>query len=147
MSRARSLYEVLITEAIETDLRALDERLKAHHAVAGGRAADRIATLAIAACRCCLGRRAASPSGLPSRERSWRDRPGHRKVDAIPIPIEPGGVRAGCAPTRQAPESIDEPLIPLDTALLTNAPGEPRVAASTEIPRRSHRRRDGVHSP
>lgn len=144
MSRPRGLYEVLITEAIESQLLALDERLKAYTTpLRAAEAADRIAlhvgrivqraiaavsdqdrvTIGIALARMIIG----------EIDRAIAN------VDAAPdSPIEPGAVlRAVLArlPDGQ-PELIDEPLIPLlDTALLTNSPGEPRVGSQllTEI--------------
>jgi superfamily II DNA or RNA helicase/HKD family nuclease len=144
MSKARGLYEVLITEAIATDLRALDERLKAHTTpLRAAEAADRIGLHVGRIVRRAVAalddeHRVAVGIALTRTIISEIDR-AIEKVDAGPdSPIQPGAVlRAVLArlPDGQ-PESIDEPLIPLlDTALLTNAPGEPRVGSQllTEI--------------
>ena len=59
--------------------------------------------------------------------------------------------RSSAAGPTARPQSIAEPLIPLlDTTLLTNAPGEPRLwqpAARRDRVGRPDRRRDGLHPP
>jgi superfamily II DNA or RNA helicase/HKD family nuclease len=133
---ARGLYEVLVTEALETRLRHLDARLEAHQeSLRSADAADRIALH--------LGRiiqRAVA--GVDEDERVAVGVDLARKLieqidtllsgtDAGPeAPIKPGKVLRALLSRRPdgTPESIPEPLIPLlDTTLLTNAPGEPRV--------------------
>ncbi|MCA8949149.1 MAG: DUF3427 domain-containing protein [Planctomycetes bacterium] len=134
--RVRGLYEALITEAVEAGLRELDEQLRAHRdQVRVAEAADRI-SLHIGT----IVRRAVA--AMPERTRV--DASIHlartlvalidRNVEGCGVgadaPIKPGGVLRAIAALQPdgTPESIREPLIPLlDTALLTNAPGEPRV--------------------
>lgn len=138
MSKVRGLYEVLITEAIAAELRALDERLAAQSApLRAAEAADRIALH--------VGRlveRAVAASddegrvdfgtGLARRIISEINR-ANAKLDLSPdVPVEPGSVlrAVGQRLPDGRPEVVAEPLIPLlDTALLTNSPGEPRVGS------------------
>ncbi|MEO6028192.1 MAG: DUF3427 domain-containing protein [Candidatus Binatia bacterium] len=144
MSRSRGLYEVLITETIAAELRALDHRLHADTTpLRAAEAADRIALhvgrivqRAIASLE--DEQRVAVGVALARTIFGEIDR-AIAKVDVIPdSPIAPGAVLRAVL-TRLPdgrPESIEEPLIPLlDTALLTNAPGEPRVGSQllTEI--------------
>ena len=132
----RGLYEVLITEVIEAGLQQLDDRLRAQRDdFRVAEAADRIA-LHVGS----IVRRAVS--AIPERDRVAASvqlaRTLVRKIDELvagceaagDAPIEPGSVLRAIAALQPdgEPESIREPLIPLlDTALLTNAPGEPRV--------------------
>jgi superfamily II DNA or RNA helicase/HKD family nuclease len=132
----RGLYEVLITESLASSLRDLD----GHHAARTGslrpaEASDRIALH--------LGRVVARAlAGISDGERvAIGIRLARQIVAQIAqtitdaelqpdAPIEPGTVLQailGRLPDG-TPERIPEPLIPLlDTTLLTNAPGEPRV--------------------
>ncbi|MGK4005353.1 DUF3427 domain-containing protein [Sorangium sp. So ce1036] len=132
----RGLYEVLITEAMAPALRDLDTSLEARTgALRAAEAADRIALHV----RRIVERAIA---GVPDRERV---RVGvglaRRLVEQIgqviagaevqpEAPVEPAAVLqaiVGRQPDGE-PETIPGPLIPLlDTTLLTNAPGEPRV--------------------
>lgn len=138
MSKVRGLYEVLITEAIAAELRALDERLAVSETpLRAAEAADRIALhvgllveRAVAAAddegRVDFG------TALARRIITEINR-ANAKLDLSPdFPVEPGSVLRAVAqrlPDGRS-ESIDAPLIPLlDTALLTNAPGEPRVGS------------------
>lgn len=121
MSKPRGLYEVLITGAIETELRALDERLSVHMTpLRAAEAADRIALhvgrivqRAVAAvadqARVATGI-ALARTIIGEIDRAIED------VDATPdSPIEPGAVLRAVLvrlPDGQA-EVIDEPLIPL----------------------------------
>jgi superfamily II DNA or RNA helicase/HKD family nuclease len=132
----RGLYEVLITEALEGELRELDAGLLANRdSLRASEAADRIALhlarvieRAIAAiddkqrasvgielaCRLIDLIRTSGPAGDLGTER----------------PVALGEVLHSIVGHRPdgRPESIAVPLIPLlDTTLLTNAPGEPRV--------------------
>ena len=135
-SRARGLYEVLITEAIEAQLRDLGSEWHAvTDAVRSAEAPDRLALH--------LGR--IVKRALTGVEEAQRVAVGValartliHQIDAAvagadvgpEAPIEPGAVlRAVLGRTPDGrPEPIPEPLIPLlDTTLLTNAPGEPRV--------------------
>ena len=134
--RPRGLYEVLITEAIASQLRDLGDELHAsctgvrpaeapdrlalhlarivQRAIAGVDDADRVA-VGVALARKLIEQIDQTISGSQA---------GHE------APIEPGTVlRAvlGRTPDGRV-ETMPEPLIPLlDTTLLTNAPGEPRV--------------------
>jgi len=134
----RGLYEVLITEELQSQLRELSDSLEAiRDGLRTAEAADRIALhmarvieRAVAAIdereRAALGiglarqliaviRQSASSSELGSES-----------------PLEPGEVLrsvVGHLPDGRL-DLIAEPLIPLlDTTLLTNAPGEPRVGS------------------
>jgi superfamily II DNA or RNA helicase/HKD family nuclease len=132
----RGLYEILITQALEARLRSLSEHL---HAETGSlrpaEAADRIALH--------IGRIVLRV--LAGVEESERVAVGVmlaqkllEQVDALiaqagtspDIPIAPGMVLRAVLRRLPdgTPEALSEPLIPLlDSALLTNAPGEPRV--------------------
>jgi len=144
MSRPRGLYEVLVTDAIAADLRALGTGLLADtKALRSADAADRIA-LHIAR----LVERAVGAVGEAERVREGIalaksivaeiDRAMAQVDGRLDAPVEPGTVLRAVVRRLPdgTPEVIDEPLIPLlDTALLTNAPGEPRVGSQllTEI--------------
>jgi superfamily II DNA or RNA helicase/HKD family nuclease len=134
---SRGLYEVLITEALETHLRGLEDRLAAVRGqLRAAEAADRI-SLHLAR----LVERAISTINEDERSKAGIDL-ARRLVDALirslpaagdlaaERPAELGEVLhsiVGRLPDGRA-ELIPEPLIPLlDTTLLTNAPGEPRV--------------------
>jgi len=136
--RLRGLYEVLITEAIQTQLQGLGGEWHADtQPVRSAEVADRLALH--------LGRIIKRVlTGLDDSERVARGielaRLLIQQIDAAvsaadvgaEAPTEPGSVlRAvlGRTPDGRA-EMITEPLIPLlDTTLLTNAPGEPRVGS------------------
>lgn len=144
MSRPRGLYEVLVTEAIAADLRALGTGLLADtKSLRSADAADRIA-LHIAR----LVERAVGAVGEAERVREGIalaksivaeiDKAMAQVDGRLDAPVEPGTVLHAVVRRLPdgTPEVIDEPLIPLlDTALLTNAPGEPRVGSQllTEI--------------
>lgn len=135
-SQARGLYEVLVTEALAARLQNLDARLHARNDdLRPAEAADRIALHLRR-----IIQRVVADVDDESRvavgvdlARKLIEYIKHLRASAeltAESPIEPGTVlRAVLA--RQpdgTPETIPEPLIPLlDTALLTNAPGEPRV--------------------
>lgn len=132
----RGLYETLITEALEEQLGALGDRLEArrsglHEAEAADRLAlhlSRVVERAIAS--------------LDRNERVARGTELARQlvdviVDATAAnslgterPVSPANILrsvVGRLPDGR-PEAIPSPIIPLlDTTLLTNAPGEPRV--------------------
>ncbi|WP_437872572.1 DUF3427 domain-containing protein [Sorangium sp. So ce363] len=132
----RGLYQDLITEALASGLRELDASLEVRTAaLRAAEAADRIALH--------LGRLVQRAiSGVPDAERvAVGVGLARRLVEQIDqviagaelqpeAPVEPATVLhaiVGRQPDGR-PETIPEPLIPLlDTALLTNAPGEPRV--------------------
>jgi superfamily II DNA or RNA helicase len=137
MSRhERGLYEVLITEALDAQLRDLGDRLKVHSSeLRTAEAADRVALHLARVIQRAI-------AGVDDHERvSIGIKLARRLIDQIEASIE----GSGAAPERPvelgqvlraiaarlpdgSAEMIPEPLIPLlDTALLTNAPGEPRV--------------------
>jgi superfamily II DNA or RNA helicase/HKD family nuclease len=132
----RGLYEVLITEALEVHLSRLGGSLEAVRAgLRAPEAADRIAlhvARVIERAIATIDERERTPIGIDLAR---------RLIDIIKNlasagdlaterPVEKGEVLhsvVGHSPDGR-PESIIEPLIPLlDTTLLTNAPGEPRV--------------------
>jgi len=132
----RGLYEVLITEAIESRLRDLDGRLRARRdSLGAAEAADRIALH--------LGRVVRrTVSGFDDSDRvAMSVRLARRVLEEIDnlilgaetapdAPIDPGMMLRAIEGRRPdgTVETIPEPLIPLlDTTLLTNSPGEPRV--------------------
>ena len=132
----RGLYEVLITEAIDAQLSRLGEGLEAiRDDLRAPEAADRIALhlahvvgRAIAA----IDDSERTAVGIDLARRlidMIRDMPAARDL-AAERPVAVGQLLRciiGRLPDGR-PESISAPLIPLlDTTLLTNAPGEPRV--------------------
>ncbi len=137
MSRyERGLYESLITEGLRARLEGLDSRFEPRtDSLRAAEAADRIALhLARVIQR--------SVASLDDRERVATGVVLARHLideiqasipgpDATPDrPVEPGEMLRAIARRLPdgTPETIAEPLIPLlDTTLLTNAPGEPRV--------------------
>lgn len=140
----RGLYEVLITEALEAQLRELDAGLTARRdALRPADAADRVALH--------LGR--IIQRAVAAIEDGERVAVGVRLARALVEQIDRIVAGSGAGPDAPAargevlralarhlpdgaPEAIAEPLIPLlDTTLLTNAPGEPRVGSQllTEI--------------
>jgi superfamily II DNA or RNA helicase/HKD family nuclease len=139
MSHApRGLYEVLLTEALEARLRDLGENLAPKTSdLRQAEAADRIALHLARVIERVIGE-------LPEKERVVTGIALARRLidllgESAPTgdlspdrPVDPGTVLAavlGYLPDGQA-ESIPEPLIPLlDTTVLTNAPGEPRVGS------------------
>lgn len=133
---ARGLYEVLITEALEARLSALDERLVARRSeLRPADVADRIAMhLARVIERAVevVDDKARVAQGVALAQRLIAEV--ERAIDKADVaresPVEPGSMlRAivGRLPDGTE-EPLHEPLIPLlDTTLLTNAPGEPRV--------------------
>ena len=128
----RGIYEVLLTEALQTELgslaRRFDEKIRPLHTA---EAADRIALH--------LSRHI--QQSLESVGDSERVRVGIEvardfiarlaqiiESDTSEAPVEPGAILHAIRERRPdgTPEPIAEPLIPLlDTTLLTNAPGEP----------------------
>lgn len=142
--RRRGLYETLVTEALEQELRTLPDawvarRSRLHEAEAADRLALHLAKVIERA--------------IDGLDREHRVAVGtslaRRLVEVVTAetgsgaleperPVEPATVLEavlGRLPDGQ-PEVLSPPLMPLlDTALLTNAPGEPRVGAQvvTEI--------------
>jgi HKD family nuclease len=134
--RPRGLYEILITEAIESQLRDLGDDL---HGIRDGvrpaEAPDRLALhLGRIIQRAIAGvndaDRVAIGVALAQKLIEQIDQTIAGSQAGPEAPIEPGTVlRAvlGRTPDGRV-ETMPEPLIPLlDTTLLTNAPGEPRV--------------------
>ncbi|MCB9886708.1 MAG: DUF3427 domain-containing protein [Planctomycetes bacterium] len=137
-TRPRGLYEALITEAIESALRDLDASLRpVRTELRDAEAPDRIALHIGSILRRVIaslpekGRATASvhlARGLLTQLEQLA--PGSSL--APDSPVAPGTVLRAIAHLQPDgnPEAVPEPLIPLlDTALLTNAPGEPRVGS------------------
>jgi superfamily II DNA or RNA helicase/HKD family nuclease len=132
----RGLYEVLVTEALDSRLRELGGDLEAlQEPLRAPEAGDRIA-LHLAR----VIQRAVESISEENRSEAAA-RLANQVIDAIRSsrtaaelaserPVAPGQVLrsiVGRLPDG-TPEAIEQPLIPLlDTTLLTNAPGEPRV--------------------
>src|SRR5581483_5063647 len=132
----RGLYEVLITEALERQLMQLGPNLSAKRGgLRPAEAADRIAlhlARAIERSIAAVEEHDRTAVGIDLARRLIdliRDLPSENSLESE-RPLEPGQVLrsiVGHLPDGQEESSV-EPLIPLlDTALLTNAPGEPRV--------------------
>ncbi|NRD62666.1 DUF3427 domain-containing protein [Corallococcus exiguus] len=134
----RGLYEALITEALEGPLGALDHRLEANRsALHEAEAADRIGLHLARVVERAL-------ASLDRKERVAIGTALARKVVELVVdateastllserPVEPGSMLRsilGKLPDGRT-ETLSEPLIPLlDTTLLTNAPGEPRIGS------------------
>ena len=137
----RGLYEVLITEGLDAQLGDLPGRHQAQRVgLRAAEAADRIAfhlSRVIQRAVAALPDETRVATGIALARGIIEQVPDN--VDFLPDrPIEPGAILHAIAsrlPDGTA-EVIEEPLIPLlDTTLLTNAPGEPRVGAQviTEI--------------
>ncbi len=134
--RPRGLYEVLITEAIASQLLTLGDDLYAiRNGVRSAEAPDRLALhLGRIVQRAIAGvddaDRVAVGVALARKLIEQIDQTISGSQTGPDAPIEPGTVlRAvlGRTPDGRV-EEMPEPLIPLlDTTLLTNAPGEPRV--------------------
>lgn len=143
--RVRGLYEVLISEALDGELRALGNELVVERSVARpAEVADRVAL---------------HLAHVVERELEAvgeRDRPAtaaavaRRLIEVLAEELQEASIRAerpvapaellrgifGRTPTGDTTR-LAEPLIPLlDTTLLTNAPGEPRVGSQllAEVP-------------
>lgn len=132
----RGLHEALITQALEAQLRELDARLEARRQILRpAEVPDRFAMH--------LGRIVARAlSSVPDERRIDAGLGLAKKIlETIEAtveetdvlreqPVEPASLLRAVLRRRPdgTPEPLGEPLIPLlDTALLTNAPGEPRV--------------------
>lgn len=137
-SLTRGLYEVLLTEALEARLRKLGGDLAPRTSdLRRAEAADRIALHLSRVIERAIGQ-------LPEDDRAQAGiRIARRLIDllgeavnAVDLsserPVDPGQVLAavvGYLPDGKT-EPLAEPLIPLlDTTVLTNAPGEPRVGS------------------
>ena len=137
-SGGRGLYELLLTEELAAALERLDRSLVPRtEGLRAADAADRIALHLGQVVRRALGmvpdgRRVEAGVELARALIAQIDAELERAEVAGEVPARPGAVlRAllGRQPDGSA-EPIAEPLLPLlDTALLTNAPGEPRVGS------------------
>ena len=140
----RGLYEVLVTEALEARLRELESRLQPNtSALRPAEAPDRIAlhlSRLIQRALAALGDADRVAAGVDLARTLIDDI--QRCFETVELgpdrPVAPGLVLRSITSLRPdgSPETIAEPLIPLlDTTLLTNAPGEPRVGSqlATEI--------------
>lgn len=143
----RGLYEALVTEALEAQLAELGPRLQARRSeLHEAEAADRLALH--------LGR--VIERAIARLDRRERVQVGTRLArQLVELVVEATGATGAAPLLRERPvergdvlrsvlgklpdgseETIEQPLIPLlDTTLLTNAPGEPRVGSQvlTEI--------------
>jgi len=140
----RGLYEQLVTESLERQLNELDAKHKALRGrLHGEEAADRIALHLGTLVRRVI-------SGFDSKQRTdvglelarqivhLLDSTG-KGVDSMDAPAAAGDVLQAIAALRPdgVPEHISLPATPLlDTTLLTNAPGEPRIGfqLQSEVP-------------
>jgi superfamily II DNA or RNA helicase/HKD family nuclease len=150
---ARGLYEVLVTEALSTRLRDLDGTLEPRtDELRPAEAADRIALHVGQIVRRALG-------SVPEKERAAVGIELARQLvaavqgaladsDVAPdSPVAPAAVLRALLARRPdgSAEHIAAPLIPLlDTALLTNAPGEPTLSSQLAAEIRSADRIDLV---
>lgn len=132
----RGLYETLITEALENDLRELGgqfgaERWALEPPEAGDRIALHLARVIQRAVDSLAEDKRAEAGTMLARQVIDVIRSSLATADFEPErPISPGYVLHGILGKLPdgSPEAIEQPLIPLlDTTLLTNAPGEPRV--------------------
>ena len=140
----RGLYEVLITAALEAQLQGLDDRLVVtRDSLRPAEASDRIALHLGRIVRRALdsvddGDRVAASVALARTLLAKIDATIEGASAALESPLEPGAMLRAVAarlPDGTA-EAIRSPLTPLlDTTLLTNAPGEPRIGnqIQTEI--------------
>ena len=141
----RGLYETLISEALQSELANLDSSLKSRREnLRSAEAADRITfhlarifERAIAA----IAEEDRATAGIELARQIIdviRQLPSGANLESS-RPVSPGEVLHGIfghLPDGRR-ETIKQPLIPLlDTTLLTNAPGEPRVGSQVleEIP-------------
>ena len=134
--RARGLYEVLITEAIAAELERLDTGLQARREnLRAAEAGDRIALHLGRVIRRVIenwpdGQRVELGVALTRRLIDEIGQGIEPSAFAAEAPSAPGEVLRAVLARRPdgSEEPIPTPLIPLlDTTLLTNAPGEPRV--------------------
>jgi superfamily II DNA or RNA helicase len=135
---ARGIYETLVTEAVAAELAALGAALVPEQApLHPAEAADRIALHVARVVERALGAvgdadRVALGTALAGRLVALAVATAEAPSLAAERPIDPARVLRQVAGTRPdgRPEQIEAPLIPLlDTTLLTNAPGEPRVGS------------------
>lgn len=135
MTLPRGLYERLITEGLEEAIAALDQgREVQRHALHPEEAADRIAlhlsTVVRRAVASLDARQRAEVGAHLAREVTQLLASHSRGVDAEDALSTSGDVLRAILARRPdgSPESLPLPATPLlDTTLLTNAPGEPRI--------------------
>jgi hypothetical protein len=137
------LYEVIVTQALHTRLVRLDADLVQRHSLRSADAADRIAQLVARQLERAL-------DAVPETDRiATGVEVARRLLDVLgtslprtdpgrEAPVPPGELLAAIGERRPdgSVRAAERPLIPLlDTTLLTNAPGEPRVGSQilTEI--------------
>src|SRR5690606_4468392 len=132
---ARGLYEKLITEGVEEALQHLDARLRAqrtalHPEEAPDRIALHLATLVRRALSALSSTQRREVGVQLAREISRLLAAGNAAVDESDLLSPAGEVLQAIAALQLdgSPEEIPQPATPLlDTTLLTNAPGEPRI--------------------
>lgn len=134
----RGLYEILITELLHEELKDIDPRFTAQRsglraAEAGNRIALHLARVIEKAIGDVEDRdRVKTGIALARRLVDVISDASERRELAIQRPVEAGQILDAILAFRPdgTVETIDAPLIPLlDTTLLTNAPGEPRVGS------------------
>jgi superfamily II DNA or RNA helicase len=137
----RGLYETLITEALDARLREIGEDLAARRrGLRSAEAADRVALHLARVVRRAIAsvdedQRVAVSVALARNLIAETDAAIGNFGAIREQPLEPGEVLHAVSSRLPdgRPEAIPEPLIPLlDTTLLTNAPGEPRVGKQVE---------------
>jgi superfamily II DNA or RNA helicase/HKD family nuclease len=138
----RGLYEVLITAAIEARLAEPEGRSEVRRGdLREADAADRIAfhlTQVVERAVASFSPKDRVEKGIALARKLIEDIDAATGSAAAEQPVTPGAVLRAIVSRLPdgTPETISEPLIPLlDTTLLTNAPGEPRVGSQllTEI--------------
>jgi superfamily II DNA or RNA helicase/HKD family nuclease len=145
MSRiSRGLYQSLITEALKSEIAALQNNLHArftdlHHSDVADRIAMHLSLVIERAIENIEDGRRVSEGIALARQMIARIVEETRADVLSERPAVPGQFLTGVLAVQPdgRPEALSEPLIPLlDTALLTNAPGEPRVGHQivAEIP-------------
>jgi superfamily II DNA or RNA helicase/HKD family nuclease len=145
MSRpSRGLYQALLTEALKAGLSDLGPSLHAkftdlHHSDVADRLAAHLARVIEKVIATIAQERRVSDGVQLTRQLILRAVEATKADFTSELPADPGQFLTailGILPNGH-PESLSEPMIPLlDTALLTNAPGEPRVGHQVvaEIP-------------
>jgi superfamily II DNA or RNA helicase/HKD family nuclease len=143
MELPAGLYEVVVTETLHSALSALDDDLVRRDALRSAEAADRFAQLVARQVERALetvpdADRVALGVALTQRLLAVLGAAVPKAAAMLDAPVAPGELLASIG-ERQPDGSVrsaGRPLIPLlDTTLLTNAPGEPRVGSQilTEI--------------
>ncbi len=136
MSRIpRGLYQSLITESLRDDLGKLERTLRAkftdlHHSDIADRVAMHLSRIIERAVDAIAEEHRVSDGIALARELIARAIEGRAPELVSEQPATPGQYLTAILAIQPdgQPESLSEPLIPLlDTALLTNAPGEPRT--------------------